>query len=228
MNRREFALALSAGALWLGPGRVKAQETQLDKQLMPQEVAFSGYEPGTLVVDLKNHYLYLQSTTNEARRYAIGVGRAGLNFNGSAIIGRKAEWPSWTPTQNMIRREPEKYARFAAGVPGGPENPLGARALYLYRDGKDTMYRIHGTNNPASIGKSVSNGCVRMLNDHVTDLYDRVPVGTAVVVLPPNQSANVNVARAGIPVPRKADRRNAATNRPRTLLDLLRQGRRKW
>lgn len=118
-----------------------------------------------------------------ARRYGIGVGRAGLVFRGSADIGRKAEWPSWTPTKNMIKREPDKYAKFANGVPGGPNNPLGSRALYLYRDGKDTYYRIHGTTQPSSIGQSVSNGCIRMINAHVEDLYERVDVGAKVVVL---------------------------------------------
>ncbi|MBA3911215.1 MAG: hypothetical protein C0524_15420, partial [Rhodobacter sp.] len=96
---------------------------------------------------------------------------------------RKAEWPSWRPTNDMIRRNPERYAQFAGGVPGGPRNPLGARALYLYKDGIDTYYRIHGTTEPWSIGKSVSNGCIRMLNEHVIQLYEQVPVGTPVTVL---------------------------------------------
>ncbi|MBZ0229326.1 MAG: L,D-transpeptidase, partial [Bauldia sp.] len=113
----------------------------------------------------------------------VGVGRAGLVFRGEAVVGRKAEWPSWRPIDNMIRRSPAKYARYAGGVPGGPNNPLGARALYLYRDNRDTMYRIHGTNEPQSIGRSVSNGCIRMINDHVIELYDQVPVGTPVTVL---------------------------------------------
>ena len=119
----------------------------------------------------------------KARRYGVGVGKAGLAFKGSAEIKRKAEWPSWTPTANMIKREPQKYKRYAKGVPGGPDNPLGARALYLYKGGRDTYYRIHGTTQPNSIGRSVSNGCIRMINDHVIDLYNRVPLGTKVVVL---------------------------------------------
>jgi len=102
---------------------------------------------------------------------------------GKAVVGRKAEWPSWRPTDNMIRRSPKKYKRFDRGVPGGPNNPLGARALYLYRDGRDTMYRIHGTNQPSSIGRAVSNGCIRMINNHVIELYERVPVGENVVIL---------------------------------------------
>lgn len=157
---------------------------KLDPQYEPQSVSYSlGYAPGSLVVDPANHFLYLVESFGRARRYGVGVGRAGLAFKGTAIIERKAEWPSWTPTQNMIRREPHKYARYAGGVPGGPNNPLGARALYLYRGGRDTYYRIHGTTEPRSIGQSVSNGCIRMINDHVVDLYNRVPLGTSVVVL---------------------------------------------
>lgn len=149
----------------------------------PRTVMYSGYPPGTIVVDPRNYFLYLQLSGVSARRYAVGVGKAGLTFKGTATIDRKAKWPSWRPTDNMIRREPRKYARFAKGVPGGPNNPLGARALYLYRAGNDTMYRIHGTTDPSSIGRSVSNGCIRMINEHVMDLYERVPLGTTVVVL---------------------------------------------
>nr|WP_223385650.1 L,D-transpeptidase [Oricola cellulosilytica] len=156
---------------------------KLNPRFAPQIVSFSGYEPGMLVVDPRNHFLYHVTGRSRAMRYGVGVGKAGLAFRGSAVIGRKAEWPSWRPTDNMIRREPAKYARYANGVPGGPGNPLGARALYLYRGKRDTMYRIHGTNEPSSIGRSVSNGCIRMLNEHVMVLYDRVPVGTRVLVL---------------------------------------------
>jgi lipoprotein-anchoring transpeptidase ErfK/SrfK len=117
-----------------------------------------------------------------ARRYGVSVGKAGLAFRGSAKIARKAKWPRWTPTKSMIAREP-KYAKYADGMPGGRNNPLGARALYLYKNGRDTYYRIHGTNQPWSIGRSVSNGCIRMLNQHVTELYNLVPVGTRVHVL---------------------------------------------
>ena len=151
---------------------------------VPQRVSFKrGYKPGTIVVDPHNHFLYLVERGGKARRYGVGVGRAGRAFRGGATIARKAKWPRWTPTRNMIRREPHKYARYAKGVAGGPNNPLGARALYLYRGGRDTFYRIHGTTQPSSIGRSVSNGCIRMINDHVIDLYNRVPVGARVVVL---------------------------------------------
>ncbi|MBL4695387.1 MAG: L,D-transpeptidase [Rhizobiaceae bacterium] len=156
---------------------------KLNPIYLPQMVKFSGYPSGTIVIDPEAHFLYLVTSGGRARRYGVGVGKAGLKFKGTARIGRKAEWPSWRPTDNMIRREPKKYARYAGGVPGGPKNPLGARALYLYRGNRDTMYRIHGTTQPWSIGRSVSNGCIRMINDHVMDLYTRVSVGAKVVVL---------------------------------------------
>lgn len=157
---------------------------QLDPQFLPQIVAFPyDYAVGTVVVDPANRFLYLVEGAGLARRYGVGVGKAGLAFRGTAEVGRKAKWPSWRPTDNMIRRDPKKYARYAGGVPGGRNNPLGARALYLYRNGQDTLYRIHGTTEPWTIGKAVSNGCVRMVNEHVTDLYERVPVGARVVVI---------------------------------------------
>ena len=156
---------------------------KLERRFQPRRVRFRGYPRGTIVVDPANHYLYLVDRRFSAIRYGVGVGRAGLAFKGSARIRRKAKWPSWTPTKNMIRREPQKYAKYAGGVPGGPSNPLGARALYLYKGKRDTMFRIHGTTQPRSIGRSVSNGCIRMLNEHVKDLYERVPLGAKVVVL---------------------------------------------
>lgn len=161
----------------------KRKAFKLARKYKPQLVRYTGYKPGTIVVDPKNHFLYLVETSTRARRYGVGVGKAGRSFRGTAVIRRKAEWPRWTPTKNMIRREPNKYARFAKGVPGGPSNPLGARALYLYKGKHDTLYRIHGTTQPSSIGRSVSNGCIRMLNAHVKDLYKRVPLGSRVVVL---------------------------------------------
>jgi len=115
-------------------------------------------------------------------RYGIGVGQEGLEFKGSANIQRKAEWPRWTPTPDMIRRNPEKNRPWAGGMTGGTHNPLGARALYLFRGGRDTLYRIHGTNEPHTIGEAVSSGCIRMLNQDVIDLYSRVPIGAKVVV----------------------------------------------
>lgn len=154
----------------------------LSPEFEPQIVNYSGYPAGTVIIETGNHFLYLMLNDGEALRYGVGVGKAGLAFRGTAKVGHKAEWPRWQPTKNMIQRNPEKYAKFATGVPGGPKNPLGARALYLYRNGRDTMFRIHGTTEPWSIGRSVSNGCIRMLNAHVIDLYERVPVGSTVVV----------------------------------------------
>lgn len=162
----------------------------LDPKYMPQLVEFpASYAPGTVVVDPQNRFLYLVEDMGVARRYGVGVGRAGRAWSGTAQVGRKAKWPSWTPTKNMIRRQPEKYAKYANGVPGGPNNPLGSRALYLYRNGRDTYYRVHGTTEPWTIGRAVSNGCIRMLNEHVADLYERVPVGALVVVLSPRAPA---------------------------------------
>lgn len=155
---------------------------EIDPELRRREVAYSGDEdPGTIVVDTAARYLYYVMDDGRAMRYGIGVGREGMAFRGTGRIGRKAEWPNWTPTANMIRRDP-RNRQFASGVPGGPNNPLGARALYLYRNGRDTMFRIHGTNQPQSIGHAMSSGCIRMLNHDVIDLYERAPVGTKVVV----------------------------------------------
>lgn len=154
------------------------------KKYLRQQVHFTGpYEPGTIVVDTNNRFLYLVEPGGRAMRYGIGVGKAGLAFSGEAVIGRKAEWPSWTPTADMIAREPERNLPWKNGMPGGPGNPLGPRALYLYDNGRDTMFRIHGTTEPLTIGKAVSSGCIRMFNQDVIDLYNRVPVGTRVVVL---------------------------------------------
>ena len=153
-------------------------------ELLRQEVSFSGpYRPGTVVVNVAQRRLYLVQGGGRALRYAVGVGREeALNFHGSAIIGRKAEWPSWIPTATMIRAMP-RYAAYAGGMPGGIDNPLGARALYLYRDGQDTYFRLHGTTEPETIGTAVSSGCIRLVNQDVIDLYNRVPVGAPVVVL---------------------------------------------
>lgn len=138
--------------------------------------------PGTIHILTGRHLLYFVTEPGRAIRYGVAVGAEGRNLSGSAVVGRKVEWPSWRPTAAMIAREPAKYGPLAGGMPGGPDNPLGARALYLYRGGRDTLYRIHGTPQPWSIGRSVSSGCIRMVNAHVNDLYDRVPLGTRVTV----------------------------------------------
>lgn len=146
-------------------------------------VAYAGDEaPGTIVVDTHSRKLYLVEEGGMATRYPIAVGREGLSFRGSGVIGRKAEWPYWQPTANMVRTRPDLYAAYAGGLPGGLENPLGARALYLYRGGRDTMFRIHGTSDSASIGHATSAGCIRLFNQDIIDLYNRVPNGTRVKV----------------------------------------------
>jgi lipoprotein-anchoring transpeptidase ErfK/SrfK len=148
-----------------------------------QRVAYDGRErPGTIVIDPGHHFLYLVEDDGSALRYGVGVGREGFAWHGTAAVRRKAVWPTWTPPVEMQRRQPEA-AQYADGMPGGPGNPLGARALYLYQGSRDTMYRIHGTNEPLSIGKSMSSGCIRLLNQDIIDLYERVPTGTKVVVL---------------------------------------------
>ncbi|MCF1707800.1 L,D-transpeptidase [Tabrizicola sp. J26] len=147
------------------------------------EVDYFGPEaPGTIVVDVYSRRLYYVLDGGRAVRYGIAVGREGLSFKGSGTIQRKAEWPSWQPTRNMVRTRPDLYAPYAAGLPGGLDNPLGARALYLYRGGRDTMFRIHGTIDPASIGRATSAGCIRLFNQDIIDLYNRVDIGTPVHV----------------------------------------------
>lgn len=137
---------------------------------------------GTIVVDPANRFLYLVQADGTSMRYGIGVGRDGFSWTGEAVIRDKQHWPKWFPPKEMVARDP-KAAPYANGMDGGLENPLGARALYLWQGDKDTLYRLHGTNEPLSIGQAVSSGCVRMLNQDIMDLYERVPVGTRVVVL---------------------------------------------
>ena len=160
--------------------------TNVDARFLRREVAYSTNEqPGTIVVDPRKRHAYLVMEGERAIRYGVGVGKEeAFNFQGAATIGRKAEWPRWTPTPDMIRREPDRYAKYAGGLDGGAGNPLGPRALYLYRDGRDTLYRLHGTVEPWTIGTMVSSGCVRLLNQDIIDLYRRVPMGTKVIVLP--------------------------------------------
>lgn len=155
----------------------------LNQRNQRQRVAYNGPEgPGTIVVDPYARVLYDVMENGEAMRFGIAVGRAGKGFNGNAVISVKKRWPSWTPTANMIRTEPELYGQFAGGLSGGLDNPLGSRALYLYRNGRDTYYRIHGTMDPSSVGKATSAGCIRLFNQDIMDLFDETALGTRVVV----------------------------------------------
>ncbi|MFK8252628.1 L,D-transpeptidase [Ancylobacter terrae] len=175
------------GAVQDGPFEVPAVDiSQIDPQFLRREVAYPTREPaGTIVVDPNQRFAWLVLGNGRAIRYGVGVGREeGFNFRGEATIARKAEWPRWTPTPNMIAREPERYGPYAGGMDGGLDNPLGARALYLYRDGRDTYYRLHGTVEPTTIGTMVSSGCVRFINQDIIDLHRRVPTGSRVVVRP--------------------------------------------
>jgi len=158
--------------------------TTVDRDLLRRQVAWRGTQkPGSVVVNIPERHLYLVLDNGRALRYAVGVGRSeALNFQGSAVIGHKEKWPRWTPTATMMAAIP-RYRPYAGGMPGGIGNPLGARALYLYRDGKDTYFRLHGTNEPESIGHAVSSGCIRLFNQDIIDLYNRVPVGTHVTVV---------------------------------------------
>jgi lipoprotein-anchoring transpeptidase ErfK/SrfK len=156
---------------------------KIDERFQPQTVPFTGFRPGTIVIDTGNKFLYLVERWGKARRYGVAVGSEGLEFKGKATIKEKQEWPRWIPTKDMIARQPAKYAQYKDGMDGGPDNPLGARALYLYQGNVDTHIRIHGTNQPWTIGSAASNGCFRMINEHVIELYERVKVGAEVVVM---------------------------------------------
>lgn len=155
-------------------------KSKFDPQFLPQTVAYDGKEKaGTIVIDTNNRFLYLVTGNGQARRYGVGVGKPGFEWAGAHKVTRKAEWPSWTPPKEMISREAAKGHYLPARMDGGPENPLGARAMYL----GSTLYRIHGTNAPWTIGYAVSSGCIRMRNEDVVDLYERVNVGTKVIVI---------------------------------------------
>ncbi len=160
--------------------RPNAPRLRIDPQFLPQIVNYDTNEaPGTIVIDTPNRLLYLVLDGGKARRYGVGVGKPGFEWAGTHSITRKTEWPTWTPPKEMITREAAKGHYLPAFMEGGPENPMGARAMYL----GSTLYRIHGTNQPWSIGQAMSSGCVRMLNHDVIDLYERVKVGGRVHVI---------------------------------------------
>ncbi len=189
-QRRQFlAGSLAAGALasvgMAGPAQAAYQ---LPESFQPVQVRLRvKLPPGELHLIADTFKLYWTLENRKAIRYTAGIGRPGLYHPGEYTVGRKAKWPSWTPTPAMIARNPA-YAQWADGMPGGPNNPLGARALYLYNArGHDTYLRIHGTNLPETIGTRVSNGCARLINPHIEDLYERVPIGTRVVLYAPGE-----------------------------------------
>jgi lipoprotein-anchoring transpeptidase ErfK/SrfK len=166
---------------------------------------------GSIVIDPQEHYLYFIQPGGQAIRYGVGVGRQGFLWSGSAEIKAKREWPDWYPPKEMIARDPHvrgvmQQLQSGQGMPGGPGNPLGARAMYLYQGNKDTLFRIHGTVEPWSIGSSVSSGCIRMINQDVLDLYNRVPLGTKVLVLGDAQPSQVAAHQ-----PRKPDADDGST-----------------
>ena len=157
------------------------------RQFMRTAVALDTREaPGTIIVDSQRKYLYFVEGRGRATRYGVGVGREGFGWSGDMKIGRKAEWPSWTPPKEMIAREKRNGRIIPPFMEGGPKNPLGAAALYLYRNGRDSIFRIHGTNQPWTIGQNMSSGCIRMMNQDVQDLYAKAGKGTKVIVIGPD------------------------------------------
>lgn len=181
-TRRTFALTgLAAAAM---PGLARAQSYQVPGSQIPRVMRIGNdWGPGEVHVDPGGFSLYWTLGEGRAIRYAVGIGRGDLYESGRFFCGAKKEWPSWTPTDEMIEREPESYAQWEDGMPGGPDNPLGARALYLFTEEKgDTFLRIHGTPNPSTVGSAVSNGCVRLVNSHIVDLYGRVPIGAPIIL----------------------------------------------
>ncbi len=185
-TRRTFLTQAAAGAAALSLPLPAAAQFSPDI-LARQEVTISKqYAPGEIVILPRSYFLYHVIAPGRAIRYGIAVARPGLGYTGTARIRRKVEWPTWRPTDDMIERDPQLYGEYKDNdkrMPGGPGNPLGARALYLFEGNKDTYVRIHGTIEPSSIGRMASSGCFRMLNKHVIELYNKVPMGTKVTVL---------------------------------------------
>ncbi|MBP0438862.1 L,D-transpeptidase [Tianweitania sediminis] len=157
-------------------------DPQFYRQIVPNP---TGEKPGTVVVDTGSHFLYYTMPNGQAMRYGVGLGREGFAWSGRAVVQWKRKWPTWTPPDEMIARQPElaPYSAENGGMEPGLNNPLGARALYIFQNGEDTLYRLHGSPEWASIGRNVSSGCVRLMNQDVIDLYDRVPNGTPIVVI---------------------------------------------
>lgn len=182
-SRRQFTMTALASTL-AAPAVAAPKNYRIPSKFLPQEVDVNPELPAGQIHVVKNDFfLYWTLGNGRARRYGISLGAQGRNYTGMLTIRRKVEWPSWTPTQNMIRLEPELYGPYRNGLPGGhPRNPMGARALYLYEGRRDTYYRIHGTPQPWAIGRSFSSGCVRLVNEHVEELYAQVPLETQVFI----------------------------------------------
>jgi lipoprotein-anchoring transpeptidase ErfK/SrfK len=164
---------------------ITSYAASLPEKFRRQQVTFGSSEPtGSIIVDPEHRYLYFILGEDQAIRYGVGVGREGFAWSGRANIGMKRRWPRWLPPEEMVLRDVHAAA-WTNGMPGGPENPLGARAMYLVANGIDTLFRIHGTNDPKSIGKAMSSGCIRMLNEDVADLFERTKLGAPVLVVGP-------------------------------------------
>lgn len=183
-TRRKFLASATAALAGAAAAPALAQSWTVPQDFMPRLVQHgrANYLPGEIHVEPSERRLYWVLNDGFAIRYVVGIGRAERYESGDFTIGAKKEWPSWTPTPDMIEREPENYAQYADGMEGGPDNPLGARALYLFSGQRDTYLRIHGTNVPWTIDRAISNGCVRLVNSHIAHLYTQVPIGTRAVL----------------------------------------------
>lgn len=192
MKRREFLQGSASGivvsAASAASARIPEQlpDYNMPEEFLPREVRIKNdFAPYEIHVDPGQYALYWTLPKKKAIRYSVGIGRTKLYESGEFFVGAKKIWPSWTPTPEMIERDPASYARFADGMPGGIDNPLGSRGLYLFQPGRgDTFLRIHGTNDPKTIGRRVSNGCARLINDQMIALYDQVPMQTRVILYP--------------------------------------------
>ena len=195
ISRRQLLLSIAATAAAVPLSAARAQEAEpfpvraedenkIEYKYRRREIEFETSEaPGTIVVNPKKRYLYLVLGNGQAIRYGAAVGKQGRTWSGESTIGRMEKWPTWTPTPEHIAEFPKLSKYVPDGMPGGPENPMGARALYLYQGDVDTIYRIHGTHDPALIGRKKTAGCFSLLNTDIVDLYSRVQLGTRVVVL---------------------------------------------
>lgn len=202
-----LALPMPATAINLDPPQLRSdvtlvaqQRKEIPSKFKRQIVRLTTKEkPGTIIIDTNKKFLYLVQDKNRAIRYGVGVGREGFGWSGVVKIGRKAEWPEWRPPEEMRRREAAKGHILPVVQEGGPDNPLGARAMYLYKGGRDTIFRIHGTNQPWTIGLNMSSGCIRMMNKDVEHLYDRAKIGAKVIVIGPgNRQGDVSFDDKGV------------------------------